>query len=122
MIYSNSELQCLASEVKTPHFKKAVCGDDETESDEDICVKYSSTTVTNKQFVKSTHTSLFNSLESLPSPEQNKLGEKPLVLDEKFTSPTKQESHTQQLERTAILRYIAVNDVFNNPSDDKMDV
>ena len=30
----NSEVQCLASEVKTPDFKKAICGDDETESEE----------------------------------------------------------------------------------------
>ena len=60
----NSELQCVASEVKTPDFKKAICGDDETESEEDIPVKYAGTTVTNKQIVKSTHTSLFNSPES----------------------------------------------------------
>jgi len=32
----NSEVQCLASEVKTPDFKKAICCDDETESEEDI--------------------------------------------------------------------------------------
>ena len=32
----NSEVQCLASEVKTPDFKKAICCDDDTESEEDI--------------------------------------------------------------------------------------
>ena len=32
----NSDVQCLASEVKTFDFKKAICCDDETESEEDI--------------------------------------------------------------------------------------
>ena len=71
--------------------------------------------------MKSAHTSLFNSPESLPSPVQKKIGKKTVVLDGIFNSPTKQELYTQQLEITAILRYTAVNDVFNNPSDEEMD-
>ena len=39
----NSQVQCLATEVKTPDFKKAICGDDDTENEEDICVKSAST-------------------------------------------------------------------------------
>ena len=72
----NSEVQCLASEVKTPDFKKAICGDDDTESEEDICVKSAGTTDPNKHIVKCTQTSFFNRPESLPSPQQNKVGKK----------------------------------------------
>ena len=104
----NSEVQCLASEVKTPDFKKAICGDDDTESEEDICVKSAGTTDPNKHIVKCTQTSFFNSPESLPSPQQNKVGKKRVVLDGIFRSPPNEESYTQQLQRTACVLFILV--------------
>ena len=51
-------MQCLATEVKTPDFKKAICGDDDTESEEDICVKSASTNDPKKHSVKCTQLSV----------------------------------------------------------------
>jgi len=104
----NSQVQCLATEVKTPDFKKAICGDDDTESEEDICVKSASTNDPKKHIVKCTQPSFFDSPESLPSPQQNKPGKKKVVLDRIFSLPPNEESYTQQLRRTACVLFILV--------------
>jgi len=60
---------------------------------------------------------LFNTPESLPSPVQREVATKSLVEHPNLPSHT----YTQQLEETCALRYYAVQDVFNNPSDEEMD-